>query len=60
MEERKKFDDKACNSSKLKAKIENLWPLLHSNKEMPVNGHVGFEFTIGIVAEKAKPPIMVN
>jgi hypothetical protein len=25
-----------------------------------VNGHVGFKFIVGIVAEEARPPIMVN
>jgi hypothetical protein len=32
--ERKKFDYKACKSGKLRAKIEKLWPRLHSKKEM--------------------------
>ena len=36
--ERKKFDYRAYKSGKLRAKIEKLWPLLHSSKEMPTNG----------------------
>ena len=57
---RKKFDYRACNSGKLRAKIEKLWPILHSSKEMPVNGHIGFEFIIGIITEEARLPITVN
>ena len=49
----KKFDYKFYKSSKLRAKVEKLWLLLLSNKEMSVNEQVGFEFIIGIVAEEA-------